>query len=76
VAKPGTDSETYERNTWPELARLAKDVPEAGLHFQGQILQMTPSQRNTEYVTDEPQIRSSIDERKTWAPPPEIGLQS
>ncbi|KAG9241673.1 FAD dependent oxidoreductase [Calycina marina] len=24
----------YERDTWPELARLAKDVPEAGIHFQ------------------------------------------
>lgn len=24
----------YEKNTWPELARLAKDVPEAGIHFQ------------------------------------------
>lgn len=24
----------WEKNTWPELARLAKDVPEAGIHFQ------------------------------------------
>lgn len=24
----------WENNTWPELARLAKDVPEAGIHFQ------------------------------------------
>lgn len=24
----------WESNTWPELARLAKDVPEAGIHFQ------------------------------------------
>lgn len=24
----------WERNTWPELARLANDVPEAGIHFQ------------------------------------------
>ena len=25
----------WEKGTWPELARLAKDVPEAGIHFQG-----------------------------------------
>lgn len=36
VGKPGTPSEVYERNTWPELARLAKDLPEAGIHFQGE----------------------------------------
>jgi hypothetical protein len=25
----------WEKGTWPELARLAKDVPGAGIHFQG-----------------------------------------
>ena len=24
----------FERDTWPELSRLAKDVPAAGIHFQ------------------------------------------
>lgn len=38
VAKPGTASQTYERNTWPELARLATDLQEAGVHFQGREL--------------------------------------
>jgi hypothetical protein len=28
----------WEKGTWPELARLAKDVPEAGIHFQGALL--------------------------------------
>jgi len=28
-------SSRWEKNTWAELARLAKDVPEAGIHFQG-----------------------------------------
>lgn len=37
VAKEGTPAEEYERNTWPELAKLAKDHPEAGVHFQGAI---------------------------------------
>lgn len=35
VSKPGTPSETFERKTWPELARLASEMPEAGVHFQG-----------------------------------------
>ncbi len=34
VAKAGTDGELYERGTWPELARLARELPEAGVHFQ------------------------------------------
>jgi hypothetical protein len=25
----------WERNTWPEISRLAKEVPEAGIHFRG-----------------------------------------
>jgi D-amino-acid oxidase len=28
----------WEKNTWPELARLAKDVPEAGIHFQNTVI--------------------------------------
>ncbi|TVY30236.1 D-amino-acid oxidase [Lachnellula hyalina] len=28
----------WEKNTWPELARLAKDVPEAGIHFQDTLV--------------------------------------
>lgn len=35
VAKQGTPSQGYERATWPELEKLARDVPEAGIHFQG-----------------------------------------
>jgi len=34
VAKPGSASQQYEQATWTELARLAKDLPEAGIHFQ------------------------------------------
>ena len=26
----------YERKTWPQLKRLATDVPEAGIHLQSQ----------------------------------------
>ena len=29
------DGNRWEKNTWPELERLARDVPEAGIHFQG-----------------------------------------
>jgi hypothetical protein len=35
VGKEGTPSQDYERNTWPELAKLAQEHPEAGVHFQG-----------------------------------------
>ncbi|EMC91718.1 hypothetical protein BAUCODRAFT_302218 [Baudoinia panamericana UAMH 10762] len=38
VAQRGTPSETYERNTWPELARLASELPEAGVHFQDTVI--------------------------------------
>ncbi|KAL2066124.1 hypothetical protein VTL71DRAFT_2195 [Oculimacula yallundae] len=33
-----TSGNRWEKNTWPELARLAKDVPEAGIHFQDAIV--------------------------------------
>lgn len=35
VGKEGTPSQEYERTTWPELAKLAQEHPEAGIHFQG-----------------------------------------
>ncbi|KAI5363106.1 putative FAD dependent oxidoreductase, D-amino acid oxidase, D-amino-acid oxidase [Septoria linicola] len=34
VSKPGTDFQSWEKGTWPELERLARDEPEAGVHFQ------------------------------------------
>ena len=27
----------WERRTWPELKRLAEEVPEAGIHFQSTV---------------------------------------
>lgn len=38
VGKEGSPSATYERDTWPELARLAQDHPEAGVHFQDTVI--------------------------------------
>ncbi|KAK8219286.1 D-amino acid oxidase [Zalaria obscura] len=38
VAKEGTAPETYERNTWPDLANLAENLPEAGVHFQETVI--------------------------------------
>lgn len=43
VAKRGTKEETYERETWPALARLATHLPEAGVHFQSQSLYILSS---------------------------------
>ena len=33
-SEEGTETASYERNTWPELAHLAQKLPEAGVHFQ------------------------------------------
>ncbi|KAG2164668.1 hypothetical protein VTO58DRAFT_103192 [Aureobasidium pullulans] len=38
VGKEGTPSQEYERNTWPELAKLAEQHPEAGIHFQDTLI--------------------------------------
>lgn len=32
----------WERRTWVELRRLAQEVPEAGIHFQGQSFSLGP----------------------------------
>lgn len=28
------ENSIWEKRTWPELKRLAQEVPEAGIHFQ------------------------------------------
>jgi len=38
VSLPDTDLNTYERETWPELERLARELPEAGVHFQSEFV--------------------------------------
>jgi hypothetical protein len=37
MAKAGTIAATLEHETWPHLAQLAKNVPEAGVHFQSKV---------------------------------------
>jgi D-amino-acid oxidase len=34
VGKPGTKLRAFEKATWPELDRICRDVPEAGVHYQ------------------------------------------
>ena len=34
VGKPGSNLQKFEKATWPELARICREVPEAGVHFQ------------------------------------------
>jgi len=41
----------HDRNTWPELERLAREVPEAGVHFQGE--QRSRSTISSQHPTDE-----------------------
>lgn len=31
------ENSRYERRSWPELKRLAEQVPEAGIHFQSKL---------------------------------------
>jgi D-amino-acid oxidase len=31
-------SNRWELNTWPELRRLAAEVPESGIHFQSELI--------------------------------------
>ncbi|THV73580.1 FAD dependent oxidoreductase [Aureobasidium pullulans] len=48
VGKEGTPSQEYERNTWPELAKLAEQHPEAGIHFQGELRDKKHKRENAE----------------------------
>ncbi|KAL8733408.1 MAG: hypothetical protein Q9181_003593 [Wetmoreana brouardii] len=34
ISEAGTEAAEWDRNTWPELQKLASDYPEAGVHFQ------------------------------------------
>lgn len=36
-AKEGTNEARWEAETWPVLAELAANVPEAGIHFQSEF---------------------------------------
>ena len=47
VGKVGTQKAQFERDTWPELARLAKDVPDAGIHFQDTVVYNRAKDVNT-----------------------------
>lgn len=38
VSLRGTASAEYDKNTWSPLEELARDHPEAGVHFQGWLL--------------------------------------
>ncbi|KAL8966538.1 MAG: hypothetical protein Q9197_005923 [Variospora fuerteventurae] len=35
ISEAGTEAAGWDKNTWPELENLAKNHPEAGVHFQG-----------------------------------------
>ncbi len=35
VSASGTEAAKWDADTWPELDRLVKHVPEAGIHHQG-----------------------------------------
>src|SRR3569833_337951 len=48
----------YERDTWPEMKRLATEVPEAGIHFQSTTDLFAASRKQTkEYLPLTPFFR-------------------
>ncbi len=50
VDKVAKKAAEFEQSTWPELERLARDIPEAGLHFQGQIFLSNGLKSGTDLV--------------------------
>ncbi|KAF2708778.1 nucleotide-binding domain-containing protein [Pleomassaria siparia CBS 279.74] len=38
VGKPGSNLQKFEEATWPELDRICRDIPEAGIHYQETII--------------------------------------
>ncbi len=43
MSASGTDAAEWDKNTWPELDRLAREVPEAGVHYQGLAIEKEKS---------------------------------
>ena len=37
----GSDQARWEKETWPALEKLAREVPEAGVHIQGELTLLT-----------------------------------
>ncbi|CZR64766.1 probable D-amino-acid oxidase [Phialocephala subalpina] len=57
----------WEKDTWPELERLARDIPEAGIHFQDAIIynrtkdaQATTGQWFNELLSPTPWFKSVV----------------
>jgi len=62
-----TAGNRWEKNTWPELERLAKEVPEAGIHFQDAVIynrnkdaEATTGQWFNELLSNDPWFKSVV----------------
>lgn len=44
VSVRGTAAAEWDKNTWGPLEDLAQNHPEAGVHFQGTTISLSPSQ--------------------------------
>lgn len=38
VGKPGSNLQKFEEATWPELDRICREIPEAGIHYQETVI--------------------------------------
>ncbi|MCJ1394567.1 hypothetical protein MMC18_007446 [Xylographa bjoerkii] len=60
VSAAGSAAADHDRNTWPELARLARDCPEAGVHFQDTIVYSDASDTTNELFKPDPWFKDIL----------------
>ena len=60
VSIKGTPAAEWDRNTWPVLDELARNHPEAGIHFQSKATSTAEDERVLLMLTDEPPRNENI----------------
>ncbi|KAI3395933.1 hypothetical protein diail_644 [Diaporthe ilicicola] len=60
------ENSRWERRTWPELKRLAAEVPEAGIHFQTAMIMRNARELNPSNKSAKPGLSDSLFEENPW----------
>ncbi|KAF2816285.1 FAD dependent oxidoreductase [Mytilinidion resinicola] len=60
VGEPGTELCRYERDTWAELDRLVKNVPEAGIHHQPTVLYKRAKDASSVMSQKDPWFKNTV----------------